>query len=331
MNALNFTTQCLQNWRENPKVAGSPVIGKIIERLVPEMLKAPKFILPEGGRPIADESSVSRMFEHMKIPFPCVVLEYESGGVAPGDMTPSSKRIAVVWDISKHVPTQLQNLWDGPEQISKIAPSHSLLVQSICYYDDVKMWLPILGMVEIELDCPIETQKPINNPDQDYVENLNVSRMDPDFMNTKTTAYPTQIYLHTDDIVCKMGLQKALSLTLADSSDEVNCALNFAALTACGNVSSDVISAPAALNKKRLKSGKVEFFDARVLVVGDGGYKASGGLNRSHGTGHASPRAHLRRGHIRVLPTGNIWVNAAMVNAGQSAAIPQYQVKRAKA
>nr|MCF1501516.1 hypothetical protein [Allorhizobium sp. Av2] len=39
---------------------------------------------------------------------------------------------------------------------------------------------------------------------------------------------------------------------------------------------------------------------------------------RGEGTGggsHASPRLHLRRGHLRRLPEKTVWVRAAMIGA----------------
>jgi hypothetical protein len=70
---------------------------------------------------------------------------------------------------------------------------------------------------------------------------------------------------------------------------------------ACSNVSTDTITAPVKLNRKRAASGKIPFFDYRVLTIHAGARPERG--HPGDGT-HASPRLHLRRGHIRRLASG---------------------------
>jgi len=79
----------------------------------------------------------------------------------------------------------------------------------------------------------------------------------------------------------------------------------------CTNVDSNVTLPDAALNKKRIKNGKLPLFEYRTLTIRHrnpttGGVELEGDRN--------SPRLHLRRGHIRRHPTaGNIWVRNCVV------------------
>jgi hypothetical protein len=78
----------------------------------------------------------------------------------------------------------------------------------------------------------------------------------------------------------------------------------------CQNVRREVHLPSIALSKKRHKAGKVPLYSHWTLVLnGDGDAKG-----RELGGSHASPRLHLRRGHLRRLDTGPvIWVRHCMV------------------
>lgn len=90
----------------------------------------------------------------------------------------------------------------------------------------------------------------------------------------------------------------------------ISVLLQFIAASRCSNTMADVaISPPEKLNKKRRKAGKQPFFSYKVLTIG--GFSSSASANA--GGTHASPRVHLRRGHIRRLPNKTVWVNAAVV------------------
>lgn len=85
--------------------------------------------------------------------------------------------------------------------------------------------------------------------------------------------------------------------------------VEFCAALACRNVDArDVITPPEKLNKARVRRGKSPLHVYHVLSISGGS-----GDSASNGGTHASPRVHLRRGHIRRLPIGPIWVNACVV------------------
>lgn len=80
---------------------------------------------------------------------------------------------------------------------------------------------------------------------------------------------------------------------------------------ACSNVRADEMQPPPRLQAARIRKGKRPLFSYHVLTVDTGDQPGE-----THGTGgaRASPRSHLRRGHIRRLPSGKvIWINATMV------------------
>jgi hypothetical protein len=80
----------------------------------------------------------------------------------------------------------------------------------------------------------------------------------------------------------------------------------------CKNVTAEVTNKGKTPkeNWERERKGKARVFDTHTLVVH--ATRTVTGETREGG-GHASPRQHLRRGHIRRLPNGNIWVQSCVV------------------
>lgn len=89
--------------------------------------------------------------------------------------------------------------------------------------------------------------------------------------------------------------------------------LAFLNALACKNVHIEKSPAKATKKGKKVKAA-LPFDDYHFLTVdvpGKAGVRSEG-----FGGSHRSPREHLRRGHIRRLESGPIWVNACVVNAG---------------
>lgn len=80
----------------------------------------------------------------------------------------------------------------------------------------------------------------------------------------------------------------------------------------CKNVSTEILQPASKSNDKRIRKGKLPFYETRSLVINAGKTEYRGDGQHQGGT-HASPRQHLRRGHIRRLPSGNYWVNSCVV------------------
>lgn len=88
---------------------------------------------------------------------------------------------------------------------------------------------------------------------------------------------------------------------------------NFLNALACRNVHIEKSPAKSTKQGKKVKTA-LPFDDYHFLTVDVPGKAGT----RSDGLGgsHRSPREHLRRGHIRRLDSGPVWVNACVVNAG---------------
>ncbi len=80
----------------------------------------------------------------------------------------------------------------------------------------------------------------------------------------------------------------------------------------CKNVEQSIHQPASPKNAQRLKPHKLPIYETRFLTIKAGKDKAESNKSDVKGN-HASPRQHLRRGHIRRLEAGNIWVNSCVV------------------
>ena len=97
--------------------------------------------------------------------------------------------------------------------------------------------------------------------------------------------------------------------------------MEFIEASMCSNVSTDTLyNGSDSANRKRIKKGKDPIQDTKCLVVEIGEKNKTIGV--SAGGKHSSPRQHLRRGHIRNLPSGKtVWVNSCVVGKKSSGKI----------
>lgn len=82
----------------------------------------------------------------------------------------------------------------------------------------------------------------------------------------------------------------------------------------CKNVEVLPAESNEKINKKRIKSGKLPFFEYKTLHIKTNQTvsSGSGGIIADRN----SPRVHLRRGHIRMLPSGETtWVQSCVVGS----------------
>lgn len=93
----------------------------------------------------------------------------------------------------------------------------------------------------------------------------------------------------------------------------IECYAGLCLTLSCVNVETETLRAPEQLNKARARKGKPRFLDYHVLSI----------PGRSPSEHFGDPtgrtvRTHLRRGHIRRLPSKRVWVNATVVHGGSN-------------
>lgn len=104
-----------------------------------------------------------------------------------------------------------------------------------------------------------------------------------------------------------------------------NVILEFIEALSCKNVEACIHQAASPKNAQRIKSHKLPIYETKFLTIKTSSDKESVGMGMKGS--HASPRQHLRRGHIRRLESGNIWINSCVVGDGSIGRIEkQYRV-----
>jgi len=105
---------------------------------------------------------------------------------------------------------------------------------------------------------------------------------------------------------------------------------NLLCALSCSNtrIDNSPITPSKTKNILRQSKNKLPLFEFKILTV-DSGKETSQRNSSSTSSGtHASPRIHLRRGHIRKLPNKNVWVNACVVGDKNNGVIQKdYLVK----
>lgn len=121
----------------------------------------------------------------------------------------------------------------------------------------------------------------------------------------------------------KYSDKDAKQIFLKESAMEIAAVADFCAAMACTNVSTDIIRPNREARAARPAS---TLFDYHVLMIRAG---AEHQTSEDKGGTHASPRTHLRRGHIRRLAWGpRVWVNSCVVNPSAIGTVNKdYRVK----
>jgi hypothetical protein len=104
-----------------------------------------------------------------------------------------------------------------------------------------------------------------------------------------------------------------------DSAIFCMCVYNdFLTALSCRNIEQTITQkCDPALNARRINKGKLPLYEERILTIKVNAKQSTGTRTGTH----ESPRQHLRRGHIRRLESGNIWVNACVVGSSEKGVI----------
>ena len=95
-------------------------------------------------------------------------------------------------------------------------------------------------------------------------------------------------------------------------------------LLACRNLTTERVEPSPALNKRRAERGKLPLRAFNVVVVRMDETRRVGARGAHD---HASPRSHLRRGHIRRLEKGVVWVSQCVINPGNGWVGKRYELR----
>jgi len=291
---------------------------------------APKFLLIPGGRYFNDEAAGTILWKLLsaRLPYPTVVLEYtvdEASGAIDAGALRSSKRIAIC-----HIGTQPpRRCAEDIDLTSTNWESPALWVLSVSYMDASEIWTPMPGFVRQDLEETYERHRKIS--EADAVATLNLDEPNEELLDFSARAFVGRTVFTGKVEVYPLLLKMAnkwiedygeggyVQQVTSNTNDELNAAIEFAVICGCSNVHVEKIAAPEKLNAKRVKAGKpaIDAYHVLAIDVSEGhtvAAPAKGGSSATAESERASPRAHLRRGHIRTLAQDRpIWVNSTVV------------------
>jgi hypothetical protein len=330
--ALNYSAHAIEDMKDMARrLPPHFVQSKAAIRLVSDMLRrSVKFILPNCAE-LLDPLHVSQAHvDLLKLPFPLVAFEAPWQNTSAGDAGfldhyTSSRRIALCWE-PEATPPELAHL----NLIVDRFQQGGVFVQPISWLDKLGIWSVGIGGLFVPYENSLDEvdQSNVNPLSARAMEALNGAGLLP----KKPRQLKAEPYIlqseHFEAVIAKSSRENGFSNIMNDTRDEGIALIQACAVLNCANVATKDIEAPAKLNKSRIAKGKQPFFSYKVLEL-TADRAVAGGAGDGTGT-HASPRLHLRRGHLRRLPEKTIWVRAAMIGAasGNGAVSKEYRLAK---
>lgn len=325
---LNYATEAIEFLKESIRILRQDTYPLDAHRFVINMLsQATKFMLPDDGELYDDEEYTSDNIDVMRLPYSICALEYTAGN-KPSDPEDHKsgrercdKHISIAFDphrLPQPLKEELLKTLDKPN-LDDIS-SNSIAVIALYAFNENRSvirgseWSFASGVAFIDAENPFYESSPIRLVDAKF-----------------------SFFQRNYEYDIRNGMPPEFGrMALSDNTQgAVKAALHFATAMSCSNVSTETLKPPPLVNKKRLSKGKAPLFEYHVLNLdvvhqdthahGSGALDFSDSAEISGGGSHASPRQHLRRGHMRRLGEkhGNkvIWVNATVVGKSHKGVI----------
>ena len=255
--------------------------------------RAPKFLLPPGGRLLNDR--LRGLPRELRLPFDTVVLEFES-----------SKGRGLVEQVCAErspvsCPRRIVLAWHDDRQ--------RLFVQALFFLttSDGGAWTFTPYFAEIDSSADAEGV---------VLPTYNGQPLVPKLDDRGVATSQLALKFHPTGSLASASSPDWRGNAYLDLLDEINAVLELIEALSCSNVRHEPLPV-RKLNKAAAKRGALPFDEYRILVVNAPGKQDADQGHSAGAVTHRSPREHLRRGHIRTYQTGRrIWVNSTLVNAG---------------
>lgn len=271
----------------------NPEFGSFVERVVEEIAVAPKFVMPTNGKIF--DTEYKGLPDHGKLPFEKIVIEY--------DVDNEVGMVKKIFD-EKYITNARKRIVLAEQFEDDIYVSSVVGFQ--VYGKDVWQVQHYFAKLSPVDTVPKDSEiSDFGDESDGTIENYLIGIMDVGGISEQRFGdeWVKHVYYNI--------------------MDECNTVMALIEALTCTNVETETI--PGKKNKLAQRKGALPYDDYRVLVLKNQVQSVGGQLGGSH----RSPREHLRRGHIRRLPKGNIWINSMIVNAGIGAkVIKDYAIEK---
>lgn len=349
MQRLNFCTQAIQSLRKH--MQGSPDFPQVL-KICQLLALSEKFVLPENGELVHSWGQMPNNLPAGRLPYPLTAIETRWTRDS-ADMMDSlqSEHQSKLSKISVNVSTRRISLAFevGAEFLDEITDDHEVLKKassalkyasgervqepvgritiSIYYLDAVKRWEVVsAGLFQIYDPNLIGVKSESSAYEDDIVAMLKKHGVDTKKARKGIPYAPVMILPKSYQLNYGIRGNTALQGVHHDVANEANWIQDLVTALSCQNVKTERDEPSAFLQKERKKAKKPPLFSFHYLTVSG----SQVGAERGEGTGqgHASPRTHLRRGHIRRLSDERTtWVNEAIINPGNGFADKVYNAR----
>lgn len=301
----------------------APQSAQAMLRVIDLLKLSVKFILPNRCNLVEPDEIRQAHLDLARLPFPCVAFEvpYEQeDGLSPLpdiaglQQQPATRRIALCWE-----PDPAYELHPGMNDILQRFPEGGAFIVPVYWTPVDRKWnLPLGGTFhpyknELREYGPEEVLSGSNIANEARAE-AGMRMIRSKQIRTEPFVLLPELFEMNLEMVHHGDRDKAVAQILLDTYDEDSFMLQACSVINCANVTTAAVNPKAAQNMKRRARGKQPFFSYKVLQLMEERREAGPSL----GGHHASPRMHLRRGHLRRLESKTVWVKATMVNARSS-------------
>lgn len=288
----------------------------LYSRLSNSIQNAVHFALPDGGYIFDDKFKGLDGFE-LRLPYPKLTIEFvpqnsETGKALAdkfskyGEKVTSTKSLILVNEIDGDKLNSLREMIEKDSTLKKIAN-----LTRPTWFDTAErviQCVPFAGFKNLSW-TPVPTQ----------------IILDSNWTNAKDMR---AFFLPTDrELLFEHKDPEYVDFILNSSASYCISVLEFLEALTCKNVKQSIHQEVRKNNDKWVRLGKLPMYETKVLTI-DTTEKEYIGSSGGSGRSHASPRQHLRRGHIRQLESGNIWVNSCVVGSAENGRLDKsYKVK----
>lgn len=322
---LNYCAHAIEDIREMDPIlrAHAPQSARVLRRVAELLQQSVKFILPNCCNLLDPDELKQAHIDLTRLPFPCVAFEapwekeHSVDQVGEFRQTPATKRIALCWEARPEY-----EVLPGLNDILAAFPEGGVFVVPIYWGPEYRRWTVALGGTFMPYENTVE--------EVDMDKSLPASRIahmaaiEAGLAKPKAKQFRAEpFYLLPEFYEKTLAMyggdrEKTYAQIMIDSRDETMMLVQACSVINCANVTTAQVDPPSASNKKRQEKGKQPFFSYKILQLSDERRDVGKG---GAGGNHASPRMHLRRGHLRRLESKVVWVRPAMINAGTSAGV----------
>jgi hypothetical protein len=282
---MNFLRKAIPQIQASLNRKGNERFIEVIDWVCDRAVKAEKFVMPNGGQIF--DSGLKALPDKLNLPFPEIVLEYFCVKVDGGRVGDGLASEILGEEFINAAPKRIVYACQKDVGIAVF----SLVETKFPSEQQTWLFMPFGALVSKKHNVTIH-HNPLEGINKPLIEGVTVAYQDFSGLAIKKYGDDWEKY------------------AAIDLNDEIMAVLSLLEALSCKNVSTEKLPT-RKLNKGAQKRGVLDFDEYHVLTINRTSTDVGVGLG---GGSHRSPREHLRRGHIRRLPHGNIWVNSTVVN-----------------